>query len=195
MLNTLNKNGRAAIPPIKELSSAITLARDFPDDFNIEGPDTWSPILELKWIYCKITESKQNSWFSYHSSAYGVVSLNSLLKFSSCFIASWATFDCLPVDPHSYDLIDPKISIFVEKSEINNEKLLPTQPITDKNFAIAEEKKKNKSQIHLQMSFKFDSGTITYVVCSIHICNICVSCDFKRFNSYFPWEHSIRIFV
>lgn len=51
MLNTLNKNGRAGIPPIEELSSAITFARDSPDDFNFDGPETWSPILEMKRIH------------------------------------------------------------------------------------------------------------------------------------------------
>lgn len=60
MLNTLNKNGSAGIPPIKDLSSAITLARDSPDDFNLDGPDTWSPILYMKTIRKLMPESEKN---------------------------------------------------------------------------------------------------------------------------------------
>lgn len=48
ILRTLNKNGSVGIPPIDELSLAITLDRASPVDFTVDCPLTWSPILLIE---------------------------------------------------------------------------------------------------------------------------------------------------
>lgn len=45
ILNTLNRNGKDVAPPIDEVSLAITLESGSPVSLTIDGPLTWSPIL------------------------------------------------------------------------------------------------------------------------------------------------------
>lgn len=114
-LNTLNKNGKLLIPPMSALSRSITFEMGSPLDFTVDVPLTWSPILWdesiLPTITIKIYLISKEDEFSYQSSAYGVFSSNCLENASSFFNASCDTFDWLPAVPHSYVLIDPKISI------------------------------------------------------------------------------------